>query len=62
MVSCAVAAILGIVAVVTDNETLGYIAVGDRARWGSSRGRWSPGLLVRPGEAGAESLALPSPG
>jgi hypothetical protein len=28
VVSCAVAAVLGIIAVVTDNEVLGYIAVG----------------------------------
>jgi len=28
VVSCAVAAVLGIIAVVTDNEPLGYVAVG----------------------------------
>lgn len=51
VVSCAVAAVLGIIAVVTENETLGYIAVAI-VLLGILAGPVVSRVFVRPGEGG----------
>jgi hypothetical protein len=49
VVSCAVAAVLGIIAVVTENEALGYVAVAI-VLLGILAGPVVSRVLVRPGE------------
>jgi hypothetical protein len=51
VVSCAVAAVLGIIAVVTESEALGYVAVAV-VLLGILAGPVIARVLVRPGEGG----------
>lgn len=51
VVTCAVAAVLGIIAVVTENQVVGYIAVGI-VLVGILAGPLVSRALVRPGQGG----------